>query len=218
MKRRYVTKRYAPDRTGTAPSRHKRRCTPNQGTPSLFRCHSQMGSRVWGYLGIEASSPILEPVILYMGKLGLFAMYVCTRSVQTYLVKGSRGCNRLLLPWIGCDQFGHKQMKNQTHCSKLDGCRTSRHRYPAGKGAANHRPHHFTEDFLYVRKWENLPFLLCTHVRDSYNSYGKYPPGALLYESKVGVFKLNTPIKSTVWVLNQAAELAVPKVGTAKIR
>ena len=98
MKRRYVTKRYAPDRTGTAPSRHKRRCTPNQGTPSLFRCHSQMGSRVWGYLGIEASSPILEPVILYMGKLGLFAMYVCTRSVQTYLVKDSRGCNRLLLP------------------------------------------------------------------------------------------------------------------------
>ena len=45
--------------------------------------------------------------------------------------------------------------------------------------------------------WENLPFLLCTYVRDSYSGYGKYPPGALLYESKVGVFKLNTPIKST---------------------
>ena len=92
-------------RTWQEQSRHKRRCTPNQGTPSLFRCHSQMGSRVWGYLGIEASSPILEPVILYMGKLGLFAMYVCTRSVQTYLVKDSRGCNRLLLPCIGCDNL-----------------------------------------------------------------------------------------------------------------
>ena len=177
-----------------------------------------MGSRVWGYLGIEASSPILEPVILYMGKLGLFAMYVCTRSVQTYLVKGSRGCNRLLLPWIGCDQFGHNQMKNHSHCSGLDGSREARHPYPARKGTANHRPHHFTEDFLYVGEWENLPFLLCTYVRDSYNGYGKYPPGTALYGSKVGVFKLNTPIKSTAWVLNQAAELPVPTLGTAKIR
>src|SRR5699024_2881124 len=87
MKRRYLTKRYAPDRTGTTPSRHKRRCTPNQGTPSLFRRHSQMGSRVWGYLGIEASSLILGPVILYMGKLDLFAMYVCTSSVRRYIAK-----------------------------------------------------------------------------------------------------------------------------------
>ena len=197
MKRRYVTKRYAPDRTGTAPSRHKRRCTPNQGTPSLFRCHSQMGSRVWGYLGIEASSPILEPVILYMGKLGLFAMYVCTRSVQTYLVKDSRGCNRLLLPCIGCDNLVTSNSKNHPHCSGLDGSREARHPYPARKGTANHRPHHFTEDFLYVGEWENLPFLLCTYVRDSYNGYGKYPPGTALYGSKVGVFKLNTPIKST---------------------
>ena len=35
-----------------------------------------------------------------------------------------------------------------------------------------------------------MPFLLCTYVRDSYNGYGKYPPGTSLYGSKVGVFKL----------------------------
>ena len=63
-----------------------------------------------------------------------------------------------------------------------------------------------------------MPFLLCTYVRDSYNGYGKYPPGALIYESKVGVFKLNTPIRSAACVLNEATELAVPKVGTVKIR
>ena len=100
----------------------------------------------------------------------------------------------------------------------LDGSREARHPYPARKGTANHRPHHFTEDFLYVGEWENLPFLLCTYVRDSYNGYGKYPPGTALYGSKVGVFKLNTPIKSTAWVLNQSAKLPVPTLGTAKIR
>ena len=59
--------------------------------------------------------------------------------------------------------------------------------------------------------------MLCTYVRDSYNGYGKYPPDTSLYGPKVGVFKLNTPIRATACVLNEATELAVPKVGTAKI-
>ena len=63
-----------------------------------------------------------------------------------------------------------------------------------------------------------MPFLLCTYVRDSYNGYGKYPPGILLYGPKVGVFKLNTPIRATACVLNEATELAVPTLGTTKIR
>ena len=60
--------------------------------------------------------------------------------------------------------------------------------------------------------------MLCTYVRDSYNGYGKYPPGTSLYGSKVGVFKLYTPIRATACVLNQPAELAVPTLGAAKIR
>ena len=31
------------------------------------------------------SLPLLGPVISYMGELGLFAMYVCTKSVRTYI-------------------------------------------------------------------------------------------------------------------------------------
>ena len=46
----------------------------------------------------QACSLVLGPVILYMGELDLFAMYVCTKSVQTHSAKGSRGRNRLLLP------------------------------------------------------------------------------------------------------------------------
>ena len=52
--------------------------------------------------------------------------------------------------------------------------------------------------------------MLCTYVRDLYNGYGKYPPDTSLYGPKVGVFKLNTPIRATACVLNEATELAVP--------
>ena len=60
--------------------------------------------------------------------------------------------------------------------------------------------------------------MLCTYVRDLYNGYGKYPPDTSLYGPKVGVFKLNTPIRATACVLNEATELAVPTLGTTKIR
>ena len=63
-----------------------------------------------------------------------------------------------------------------------------------------------------------MPFLLCTYVRDSCIGYSKYPPGILLYGPKVGVFKLNTPIRATACVLNEATELAVPTLGAPKIR
>ena len=62
-----------------------------------------------------------------------------------------------------------------------------------------------------------MPFLLCTYVRDSYNGYGKYPPGISLYGAKVGVFKLNTPRDFTDSVPIRAIEVAVPTLGTAKI-
>ena len=52
--------------------------------------------------------------------------------------------------------------KNHPHCSGLDGSREARHPYPARKGTANHRPHHFTEDFLYVGELALFAVYLCT--------------------------------------------------------
>ena len=53
-------------------------------------------------------------------------------------------------------------MKNHPHCSGLDGSREAQHSYPARKGTANHRPHHFTEDFLYVGELALFAVYLCT--------------------------------------------------------
>ena len=48
-------------------------------------------------------------------------------------------------------------------------------------------------------------------------AYSKCPPDKSLYLSKVGVFKLNTPIDSTDSGPICAVEVAVPTLGTAKI-
>ena len=48
-------------------------------------------------------------------------------------------------------------------------------------------------------------------------AYSKCPPSASLHLSKVGVFKLNTPIKLTAWIPNHTVEVPVPILGTAKI-
>ena len=48
-------------------------------------------------------------------------------------------------------------------------------------------------------------------------AYSKCPPSASLHLSKVGVFKLNTPINLTAWIPNHTVEVPVPTLGTAKI-
>lgn len=92
-------------------------------------------------------------------------MYVCTRSVQTYLVKGSRGCNRLLLPWIGCDQFGHNQFKKSSPLFRIRWKSWSTTSLPCQKGDGESPTPSFYRGFpLYGRMGELALFVvyLCT--------------------------------------------------------
>ncbi len=70
-----------------------RDCQPEKVQPEhTNNVANSAGRRVWGYLGIEALVRPEMPssslgIKLYMGELGLFAMYVCTSSSTHVLAK-----------------------------------------------------------------------------------------------------------------------------------